>query len=132
MRCPMCENETLTPVVRHGVELDFCPRCKGVWLDRGELETLLDVADGIGSTYTPAGPAPAASAPPPPQPQRSDRDRDRDDDDRERDRTKDRDRDRDRDRGHDRDRDRDRDRSRRRKKRKNKFSDLLDDVFDFD
>lgn len=118
MRCPMCENETLTPVVRHQVELDFCPRCKGVWLDRGELDLLLDVADGIGATYSRTGPAPAASAPPPPRqppppknrrPDRDDRDRDRDDDDDRRERS-----------------------SRKRKKRKNKFSDLLDDVFDFD
>lgn len=115
MRCPMCADETLVPVVRHRVEVDYCPRCKGVWLDRGELESLLDVADRIGGDYVRSGPAPAASAPAPPRqpppPRGLDRDRDRD---------------------RDRARDRDRDRKKKRKKRKNKFADLLDDVFDFD
>ena len=41
MRCPVCDSD-LRAVDRQGVEIDFCPRCRGVWLDRGELEKLLD------------------------------------------------------------------------------------------
>ena len=40
MKCPVC-NETLTMSERQGVEIDFCPKCRGVWLDRGELDKIL-------------------------------------------------------------------------------------------
>jgi uncharacterized protein len=39
--CPNC-NVGMTQVNRSGVELDMCPQCRGVWLDRGELEKLLE------------------------------------------------------------------------------------------
>ncbi len=45
---------------RQGVEIDYCPKCRGVWLDRGELDKIIDRA-------TEQAPAPIA-APPPPQP----------------------------------------------------------------
>lgn len=38
--CPNC-NLGMTQVQRSGVEIDICPQCRGVWLDRGELEKLL-------------------------------------------------------------------------------------------
>ena len=38
--CPNC-NASMQNVARSGVELDMCPGCRGVWLDRGELEKLL-------------------------------------------------------------------------------------------
>lgn len=41
MNCPVC-NTTLTEVERQGVEIDYCSRCRGVWLDRGELEKLIE------------------------------------------------------------------------------------------
>lgn len=44
MYCPTC---TVTPLVlaqRQNVEVDYCPHCRGVWLDRGELDKLLDRA----------------------------------------------------------------------------------------
>jgi Zn-finger nucleic acid-binding protein len=41
MKCPAC-NETLTMSERQGVEIDFCPKCRGVWLDRGELDKILE------------------------------------------------------------------------------------------
>lgn len=41
MKCPSC-NETLTMSERQGVEIDFCPKCRGVWLDRGELDKILE------------------------------------------------------------------------------------------
>lgn len=40
MKCPSC-TAGLNTVIRNGVEIDICPRCRGVWLDRGELEKLL-------------------------------------------------------------------------------------------
>jgi len=38
--CPNC-NQSMTAVMRQGVEFDMCPTCRGVWLDRGELEKLV-------------------------------------------------------------------------------------------
>ncbi|HYF32323.1 MAG TPA: zf-TFIIB domain-containing protein [Chitinophagaceae bacterium] len=41
MKCPKC-NETLVMADRNGVEIDYCPNCRGVWLDRGELDKILE------------------------------------------------------------------------------------------
>ncbi|HEY8560932.1 MAG TPA: zf-TFIIB domain-containing protein [Pyrinomonadaceae bacterium] len=41
MNCPVC-NVALTMTERQGVEIDYCPRCRGVWLDRGELDKIID------------------------------------------------------------------------------------------
>ena len=41
MHCPRCENVTLDEMDRAGVTVDRCPECRGVWLDRGELEKIL-------------------------------------------------------------------------------------------
>lgn len=43
MQCPHC-NTTLAIAERHGVEIDYCPKCRGVWLDRGELDKIIDKA----------------------------------------------------------------------------------------
>jgi Zn-finger nucleic acid-binding protein len=40
MRCPVCGNE-LQAAERQGIELDCCPGCRGAWLFRGQLDTLL-------------------------------------------------------------------------------------------
>ncbi|PVX86176.1 zf-TFIIB domain-containing protein [Paraburkholderia unamae] len=44
MKCPNCPDVTLALSERQGVELDYCPQCRGVWLDRGELDTLIERA----------------------------------------------------------------------------------------
>lgn len=44
MKCPNCVDTTLVMTDRQGVEIDYCPACRGVWLDRGELDKLLDKA----------------------------------------------------------------------------------------
>ena len=44
MECPV-DAVTLLITVREGVEIDYCPQCRGVWLDRGELDKLLQRAD---------------------------------------------------------------------------------------
>ena len=44
MNCPLCTDSVLDVTQQAGVEIDVCPRCRGVWLDRGELEKLAAVA----------------------------------------------------------------------------------------
>ena len=41
MQCPVC-NVELKIADRQGVEIDYCPKCRGVWLDRGELDKLIE------------------------------------------------------------------------------------------
>lgn len=43
MKCPNCE-ETLVMTERQGVEIDYCPKCRGVWLDKGELDKIVEKA----------------------------------------------------------------------------------------
>src|SRR5688572_26729236 len=43
MKCPVCPDATLLMTDRQGVEIDYCPSCRGVWLDRGELDKLLQL-----------------------------------------------------------------------------------------
>ena len=42
MDCPVCSNVTLVMSERQGIEIDYCPNCRGVWLDRGELDKIID------------------------------------------------------------------------------------------
>lgn len=44
MQCPI-DGETLVISERSGVEIDYCPKCRGVWLDRGELDKILERSD---------------------------------------------------------------------------------------
>jgi uncharacterized protein len=61
MPCPVCK-VSLVMSDRQGVEIDYCPQCRGVWLDRGELDKIIERSANEG--------APVAAAPaPPPQPQ---------------------------------------------------------------
>ncbi|WP_187262249.1 TFIIB-type zinc ribbon-containing protein [Pontibacter beigongshangensis] len=41
MKCPSC-HETLLMSDKKGIEIDYCPNCRGVWLDRGELEKIIE------------------------------------------------------------------------------------------
>lgn len=41
MKCPNC-NATLVMSDRQGIEIDYCPDCRGVWLDRGELDKIIE------------------------------------------------------------------------------------------
>jgi uncharacterized protein len=58
MKCPN-DGATLTMSERSGIEIDYCPECRGVWLDRGELDKILE------RSLTQAVPPPAPSPPPP-------------------------------------------------------------------
>ncbi|MDI1260490.1 zf-TFIIB domain-containing protein [Aquabacterium sp.] len=42
MKCPTCPDSALVMTDRQGVEIDYCPTCRGVWLDRGELDKLIE------------------------------------------------------------------------------------------
>jgi Zn-finger nucleic acid-binding protein len=55
MKCPT-DNATLVMSERSGIEIDYCPECRGVWLDRGELDKILDRA--ATETAPQAQPAP--------------------------------------------------------------------------
>ena len=41
MQCPVC-NAALVMSDRNGIEIDYCPQCRGVWLDRGELDKIIE------------------------------------------------------------------------------------------
>ncbi|SFR80626.1 hypothetical protein SAMN05216203_3098 [Marinobacter daqiaonensis] len=53
MKCPICSDENLVMADRQGIEIDYCPKCRGVWLDRGELDKIIERS---GQTAAPAQP----------------------------------------------------------------------------
>lgn len=92
MKCPACPASTLVMTDRSGIEIDYCPDCRGVWLDRGELDKIIEraapthpaPAAAVAPLPSPSAyPSPAAgpSAYPPPPPSRREWDDDDDDDD---------------------------------------------------
>ncbi|MEA3390795.1 TFIIB-type zinc ribbon-containing protein [Sphingobium sp. CCH11-B1] len=57
MLCPVC-HVGLAMTDRQGVEIDYCPQCRGVWLDRGELDKIIErSAGGIAPAPTMAPPS---------------------------------------------------------------------------
>ena len=42
MKCPICKEPELVMSERQGIEIDYCPTCRGVWLDRGELDKIVE------------------------------------------------------------------------------------------
>jgi Zn-finger nucleic acid-binding protein len=42
MLCPVCKGVELVMSERQGIEIDYCPTCRGIWLDRGELDKLIE------------------------------------------------------------------------------------------
>ena len=61
MACPV-DGATLVMSERSGIEIDYCPTCRGVWLDRGELDKIIE-----RNAESSAPPPQAAPAPPPQQ-----------------------------------------------------------------
>jgi Zn-finger nucleic acid-binding protein len=47
MECPV-DGSVLLMSERHGVEIDYCPTCRGIWLDRGELDKILEQSSEPG------------------------------------------------------------------------------------
>jgi Zn-finger nucleic acid-binding protein len=62
MACPVCR-VPLAMSERQGIEIDYCPQCRGVWLDRGELDKIIERSVPEDAPAAPA-PAPQQSAPP--------------------------------------------------------------------
>jgi Zn-finger nucleic acid-binding protein len=54
MKCPNCPDATLVMADRQGVEIDYCPHCRGVWLDRGELDKLIERAGAAPASHAAA------------------------------------------------------------------------------
>lgn len=42
MKCPVCKDVTLLMSEKKGIEIDYCPECRGIWLDKGELEKIIE------------------------------------------------------------------------------------------
>lgn len=63
MACPN-DGATLVMSERSGIEIDYCPTCRGVWLDRGELDKIIERS---AADSAPPPQAAAPQAPPPPQ-----------------------------------------------------------------
>ncbi len=53
MLCPTCKNVNLAMTDRQGIEIDYCPNCRGIWLDRGELDRLIERAEQTAPTHAP-------------------------------------------------------------------------------
>jgi uncharacterized protein len=69
MKCPVCPDTTLAMSNRQGIEIDYCPQCRGVWLDRGELDKLIE------RSSTEPAPSPVRNAEYAPAPRYDDDDR---------------------------------------------------------
>lgn len=65
MNCPVCSGVSLQMTERQGVEIDYCPKCRGVWLDRGELDKLIERATGDEGPEREARGGPAGARPGP-------------------------------------------------------------------
>ncbi|MGD9999482.1 MAG: zf-TFIIB domain-containing protein [Ilumatobacteraceae bacterium] len=74
MKCPIDTQVDLVMTDRQGIEIDYCPTCRGVWLDRGELDKLIERA-----AATLPRPAAAAAPLPAPSPEQAYAPRPRDD-----------------------------------------------------
>lgn len=68
MKCPVCSNVALLMSERQGIEIDHCPQCRGVWLDRAELDKIIERA-GLEAAQErqPAVAPPGAAQPYPPR-----------------------------------------------------------------
>ncbi len=51
MKCPVCKDVTLLMTEKKGIEVDYCPECRGIWLDRGELEKLIEKEISYNDEY---------------------------------------------------------------------------------
>jgi len=55
MKCPVCTESDLVMTDRQGVEIDYCPKCRGVWLDRGELDKIIERSTSGPASQPPPG-----------------------------------------------------------------------------
>ncbi len=54
MICPIC-NVDLLMTDRQGIEIDYCPKCRGIWLDRGELEKIIEKSNAATPVFSRSG-----------------------------------------------------------------------------
>jgi Zn-finger nucleic acid-binding protein len=66
MSCPVCR-VPLAMSDRQGIEIDYCPQCRGVWLDRGELDKIIERSAPQPAATMQQAPAQQPTAAPPPQ-----------------------------------------------------------------
>lgn len=57
MKCPV-DNTELTMSERQGIEIDYCPQCRGVWLDRGELDKIIERGGAVAAPQPQQRPEP--------------------------------------------------------------------------
>ncbi|OYW43410.1 hypothetical protein B7Z28_00860 [Candidatus Saccharibacteria bacterium 32-45-3] len=62
MQCPIDKTE-LAMTDRQGVEIDYCPKCRGVWLDRGELDKIIERNTAVSPAAASSRPYPDSSYP---------------------------------------------------------------------
>jgi Zn-finger nucleic acid-binding protein len=74
MKCPACTSADLLMSERQGIEIDYCPQCRGVWLDRGELDKIIERS--AAETAPPAAAPARQSRPQQPQQPYGDQDDD--------------------------------------------------------
>lgn len=55
MKCPSCKDSGMMSMDRNGVQIDYCPTCRGIWLDRGELEKIIEKSHAAGMSDRAAG-----------------------------------------------------------------------------
>ncbi len=68
MKCPI-DGSDLVMTERQGIEIDYCPKCRGIWLDRGELDKIIERSGMVAAPQPPVAAQPPAAQPPPAAPQ---------------------------------------------------------------
>ncbi len=73
MVCPTCGDTHLVMTERQGIEIDYCPKCRGVWLDKGELDKIIErsvaLEQDLWKQKAQQAPQPQQPQMPPPSPQ---------------------------------------------------------------
>lgn len=58
MKCPVCKTVDLVMSERQNIEIDYCPSCRGIWLDRGELDKMIERVVAAEKSSNPVIPQP--------------------------------------------------------------------------
>lgn len=63
MQCPVCKDVQLVMSERQKIEIDYCPQCRGVWLDRGELDKVIERSESEAQAARASQPLPQQGQP---------------------------------------------------------------------
>jgi Zn-finger nucleic acid-binding protein len=55
MKCPICTSIDLVISERQGIEIDYCPQCRGIWLDRGEIDKIIERSSAASRSQSEPG-----------------------------------------------------------------------------